>query len=462
MRRRCKYKYIVSGGVFVARLFGTDGVRGVANVELTPELAFKLGYAAATYFGRETANPKLIIGRDTRRSGQMLECALAAGICSAGGDAHILGVMPTPAVSFLTSEVKASAGVVISASHNPFEDNGIKFFSQTGHKLPDAVEDEIEMIVAAPIDYGKTVRGSSVGRVVYEQGMAEKYIRHIIKTAYTKLDGIKVVLDCANGANSYIAPEILRALGAEVITIFNEPNGININNGCGSTHMEELQKRVVQEGASVGIANDGDADRCLVVDETGTVLDGDQIMLICALELMHRGKLKDNTLVATVMSNVGLHQAMKAHGGKTVKTAVGDRYVLEEMLKHDYTIGGEQSGHIIFSEYAKTGDGILTAVQLLCAMVKNNKFLSEMGGCMKKYPQLLLNVRVKNKHGWETREAIGNIIAKYKEELGDDGQILVRASGTEPLIRIMAEGPKQERLEQIVNSIAEVVVKELQ
>lgn len=446
----------------MARLFGTDGVRGVANVELTPELAFKLGFAAATYFGREVPNPKLIIGRDTRRSGQMLECALCAGICAAGGNAHILGVMPTPAVSFLTSVVGANAGVVISASHNPFEDNGIKFFSQTGHKLPDAVEDEIAEIVAAPIDYTKTVRGSSVGQVIYEHGMAELYIKHVISTAYTKLDGLKVVMDCSNGANSEIAPIILRSLGAEVVTIFNEPNGTNINNGCGSTHLEALQKKVVEVGAHVGIANDGDADRCLAVDENGVALDGDQIMLICALELMKRGKLKDNMLVATVMSNVGLHQAMKAAGGQTAKTAVGDRYVLEEMLKHGYNLGGEQSGHIIFSEYAKTGDGILTAVQLLCAMVKNNVSLSELSNVMTKYPQVLLNVRVADKNGWDKNAAIAEVIKKYQEELGENGQILVRASGTEPLIRIMAEGPNQERLEQITNAIADVVNKELE
>lgn len=445
----------------MARLFGTDGVRGVANVELTPELAFKLGYAAATYFGREVNNPKIIIGRDTRLSGPMLESALAAGICSAGGTAHLLGVMPTPAVSFLTSEVKANAGVVISASHNPFEDNGIKFFSKTGHKLPDAVEDEIAAIVAAPIDYSKAVSGSSVGNIVRETGLAEKYVKHIVETAYTKLDGIKVVMDCSNGANSEIAPVILRSLGAEVITIFNNPNGININNGCGSTHLEALQKTVVETGAQIGIANDGDADRCLAVDENGEALDGDQIMLICASELMKRGKLHDNMLVATVMSNVGLHKAMKEMGGKTVKTAVGDRYVLEEMLKHNYSLGGEQSGHIIFSEYAKTGDGILTAVQLLCAMVKNNKPLSELGNMMVKYPQILLNVRVKDKNGWEEKAAIKEIIETYQDELGDNGQILVRASGTEPLVRIMAEGPDQDRLEKIASAIADVVTKEL-
>ena len=442
-------------------MFGTDGVRGVANVELTPELAFKLGYAAAKYFSREGSAPKIIIGRDTRRSGQMLEAALAAGICSAGGNAHLLGVMPTPAVSFLTSVVKANAGVVISASHNPFEDNGIKFFSRTGHKLPDAVEDEIEAIVKTPIDYSKAVSGSSVGSIVHEDNLAELYIKHILGTAYADLKGLKVVMDCSNGANSQIAPVILRSLGAEVITIFNEPNGININNGCGSTHLEALQQKVLEVGAQVGIANDGDADRCLAVDENGEALDGDQIMLICALELMKRKKLQDNMLVVTVMSNVGLHQAMKAHGCKTCKTAVGDRYVLEEMLKHNYSIGGEQSGHIIFSEFAKTGDGILTAVQLLCAMVKNNKALSELGSVMTKYPQVLLNVRVKNKNGWQDKAAIKEVIKKYQDELGENGQILVRASGTEPLIRVMAEGPNQERLEQIASAIGEVVVAEL-
>ena len=282
-----------------------------------------------------------------------------------------------------------------------------------------------------------------------------------MNTAYVKLDGLKVVMDCSNGANSEIAPEILRGLGAEVITIFNEPNGININDGCGSTHLEALQAKVVEVGANVGVANDGDADRCLIVDEKGEVLDGDQIMLLCALELMEQGKLHDNMLVTTVMSNVGLHKAMKDAGGKTVKTGVGDRYVLEEMLKHGYSLGGEQSGHIIFSEFAKTGDGILTAVQVLCSMVKNNKTLSEMGKVMTKFPQILVNVRVTDKNGWEENQAIKDVIAKYQEELGDNGQILVRASGTEPLIRIMAEGPKQEYLEQIAEAIAEVVVKEL-
>ncbi len=445
----------------MGRLFGTDGVRGVANAELTPEIAFKLGRAAAEYFGRETAAPKIIIGRDTRLSGTMLESALAAGICSAGGNAHLLGVISTPAVSFLTSFMEANAGVVISASHNPFEDNGIKFFSKTGHKLPDAVEDEIEAIVATPIDYKKTPTGSSVGQVIVETDMAEHYIEHIVNSADAELTGLKVVIDCANGANSEIGPEILRRVGAEVITIFNEPNGVNINSGCGSTHLEALQAKVVECGAAAGIANDGDADRCLAVDEKGEVLDGDQMMLICALELMKKNKLYKNVLVTTVMSNVGLHQAMKEHGGVCVKTKVGDRYVLEEMIKNGYQLGGEQSGHIIFSEFSKTGDGILTAVRLLGAMVRNNQPLSEMGSLMKKYPQILLNVRVADKQGWEEKQNIKDIINYYENVLGDNGQILVRASGTEPLIRIMAEGPDQAQLETIASHIAEVVTKEL-
>lgn len=445
----------------MSRLFGTDGVRGLANMELTPMLAFELGKAAAIYFGREITRPKIIIGRDTRLSGTMLESALAAGICSAGGDAHLLGVMPTPGVSFLTSVMKANVGVVISASHNPFEDNGIKFFSNTGHKLPDAVEDEIANLIKEIDPEYEIPTGSSVGKVVVEEGKDTLYIKHIINAVNVKFNGLKVVIDSSNGANSKIGPAILRSLGAEVISIFDKPNGININNGCGSTHLETLQKRVLEEKANIGIANDGDADRCLIVDENGEVLDGDQIMLICALELMKENKLKDNMLVTTVMSNIGLHKAIHKHGGKTIKTAVGDRYVLQEMLKDGYQLGGEQSGHIIFSEYATTGDGILTAVMLLTALIKNNKTVSEMGAMMVKYPQILVNVRVSNKNGWMENKAISSVIKKYEDILGEDGQILVRASGTEQLIRIMAEGPDQVQLELIANSIAKVVIKEL-
>ena len=446
----------------MARMSGTDGVRGVANGPvLNAELAYKLGRAAALYFGREVKTPKILIGRDTRLSGTMLEAALAAGICSAGGNAHLLGVIPTPAVSYLTEALQANAGIVISASHNPFEDNGIKFFARTGYKLPDAVEDEIEALVKQPIDYTKTRIGSNLGRVIRETDMGALYVQHIVDSADAKLNGLTVVMDCANGANSDIAPSILRHLGARVIPIFHEPNGININNGCGSTHLEALQKKVVEVGADCGIANDGDADRCLAVDENGQVLDGDQIMLICALELMRQGKLKDNMLVTTVMSNVGLHKAMREHGGHTVKTAVGDRYVLEEMLRNDYKLGGEQSGHIIFGDLVRTGDGMMTAVKLLGTLVRHNRTLSQLGALMVKYPQVLLNVRVKDKNGWEENSAICDVIQTYTKKLGEDGQVLVRASGTEPLIRIMAQGPNQAELDTICEAIAEVVRKEM-
>lgn len=446
----------------MARLFGTDGVRGVANGPvLNAELAYKLGRAAAQYFGREVKTPKILIGRDTRLSGTMLESTLAAGICSAGGNAHLLGVIPTPAVSYLTEKLEANAGVVISASHNPFEDNGIKFFARTGYKLPDAVEDEIEAIVKQPVDYTRTVTGSNLGRVIDEPDMGMEYVQHIVDSCPVKLNGLKVVMDCANGANSEIAPAILRTLGAHVIPIFHEPNGININNGCGSTHLEALQAKVREEGADVGLANDGDADRLLAVDENGEPLDGDQIMLICALDLMKAGKLKDNVLVTTVMSNVGLAKAMKEHGGRTVKTSVGDRYVLEEMLKHDYKLGGEQSGHIIFGDLVRTGDGMMTAVNLLSSLVRHNQTLSQLGALMVKYPQALLNVRVKDKNGWQENTAIADVVRRYTEELGEDGQVLVRASGTEPLIRIMAQGPNQAELDHITEAIAEVVRREL-
>ena len=411
----------------MARMFGTDGVRGVANGPvLNAELAYRLGRAAAQYFGREVKTPKILIGRDTRLSGTMLESALAAGICSAGGNAHLLGVIPTPAVSYLTEKLEANAGVVISASHNPFEDNGIKFFARTGYKLPDAVEDEIEAIVNQPVDYTQTVTGSNLGQVIQEPDMGMLYVKHIVDSADVKLNGLKVVMDCANGANSEIAPAILRTLGAHVIPIFHEPNGININNGCGSTHLEALQAKVRELGADCGLANDGDADRLLAVDENGEVLDGDQIMLICALDLMKAGKLKDNVLVTTVMSNVGLAKAMKEHGGSTVKTSVGDRYVLEEMLKHDYKLGGEQSGHIIFGDLVRTGDGMMTGVKLLSSLVRHNQTLSQLGALMVKYPQTLLNVRVKDKNGWQDNQAIAQVVRQYTEELGDDGQVLVR------------------------------------
>ena len=447
----------------MARLFGTDGVRGVANVELTPELAFKLGYAAAKYFGREVSCPKIIIGRDTRRSGQMLESALAAGICSAGGNAHLLGVMPTPAVSFLTSEVKANAGVVISASHNPFEDNGIKFFSQTGYKLPDAVEDEIAAIVAAPIDYTQAVSGSSVGQIIHEKDLSALYIKHILSTAYAKLNGLKIVMDCSNGANSEIAPVILRSLGAEVVAIFNEPNGININNGCGSTHLETLEAAVKQGGYDCGIAFDGDADRCLACDENGAEIDGDKIIALVGTDMKERGRLDGNTVVVTVMSNLGFMKYMQSLGIETARTAVGDRYVLEEMRARGYAIGGEQSGHVIFLHHSTTGDGELTAGKLLKVLARkkaeNGAKMSDLNAVYTKFPQVLINLTADKaqKEAYKEDEYIAGFIESQQQNLMGMGRVLVRVSGTEPKIRVMVEGEDQEAIKSSADRIADMI-----
>ncbi len=443
------------------RLFGTDGVRGLANHEVTPELAMDLGRAAACYFAEVSGGkPKIFIGRDTRISGHMLEAALAAGICAAGGEAHILGVMPTPAVAYLTAKSDACAGVVISASHNPFADNGIKFFSHEGTKLPDTVEDKIEALIKEEDVTCRPV-GQGLGAVVQRPGLAGDYIQHVVSVADVDLHGLKVVLDCANGAAYELAPVILRSLGAEVIVLFDQPDGVNINDHCGSTHLEALAAAVREHKAAVGVAHDGDADRCLLVDENGNAVDGDQMMLICALELMKKGKLKNNVLVTTVMSNIGLHAAMKEHGGRCVVTPVGDRYVLEEMLRNGYSLGGEQSGHIIFGDYATTGDGLVTATQVLRAIVKNNQTMSELAAKMVCYPQVLVNVRVKSKAGWEQNAAVKKAVNYAAELLGDSGRVLVRASGTEPLIRVMAEGPDQRQLDELAGYVADIIKREL-
>lgn len=446
----------------MARLFGTDGVRGVANKDLTPELAFKLGWAATTYFGEEVhSQPVILIGRDTRISGLMLEAALAAGICAAGGKAIVAGVVPTPAIAYLTRKRKAQAGAVISASHNPFPDNGIKFFAGTGYKLPDAVEDKLEELVGrTEEDQKNRPIGDKVGIVAYHHDLIKEYIDYVASTAKAEFQGLKVVVDCANGAAFEAAPVLLKRLGAEVGVINNKPTGTNINDGCGSTHLEQLQQAVTTHKADLGIAHDGDADRCLAVDEQGNVVDGDQIMVICALELMRQQKLKDNKLVATVMSNIGLHQAIKKAGGTVAVTPVGDRYVLETMLEKGYVLGGEQSGHIIFSDFSTTGDGLITALQLLTALRHSGKKLSELAGLMTRFPQLLVNVRVKSKAGWEDNPTIKAAIQAGETELGEEGRILVRPSGTEPLIRVMAEGFSLPDLERIVNGIAAVIKKE--
>ncbi len=445
----------------MGRLFGTDGVRGVANAQLTPELAFKLGWAATTYFGKEYhTSPVMVIGRDTRISGHMLEAALAAGICSAGGHAVLLGVVPTPAVAYLAGRINAQAGVVISASHNPYPDNGIKFFAGSGYKLPDAVEDELEELVFTYKEDMERPVGDGVGTIVHRHDLLKEYIDYLVNTVDVDFTGLTMVVDCAHGAAYEVGPIVYERLGAKVITINNKPTGININANCGSTHMEGLQEAVVHHKADFGIAHDGDADRCLAVDEKGAIVDGDQMMVICALDRLRANKLKDNTLVATVMSNIGLYQAIKKAGGKVEVTAVGDRYVLEAMREKSFILGGEQSGHVIFAEHSTTGDGVLTALQLIAALKKSGKTMAELAGVMTRYPQLLVNVCVASKNGWEENPEILRSIEKGNTQLGENGRILVRPSGTEQLIRVMAEGPCMTELERIVHEIAAVVKKE--
>lgn len=448
----------------MSRLFGTDGVRGEANLELTPELAYRMGRAATLYFGESCGDeqPVIIIGRDTRISGQMFEAALMAGICSAGGKAISAGIIPTPAIAFLTKKHKAQAGIVISASHNPFHDNGIKFFGGNGYKLPDAVEDELENIVMAieMDDNLYRASGSKMGTVEHRHDMIEEYIEFVMSTTKERLDGMKIVLDCANGASYEAMPIILKSLGADLTVINDKPNGININDNCGSTHLDTLCKKVVELGADFGIAHDGDADRCLCVDEKGNVIDGDHMLIICAEEMIGNGTLKDNTVVTTVMANIGFHKAIKSLEGRAEITKVGDRYVLENMLANGYNLGGEQSGHIIFSDFSTTGDGPVTALQTISAIKRSGKKASELNELMVSYPQLLVNVVVKSKEGWEQNARIAAAIKAGEDELGADGRILVRPSGTEPLIRVMAEGPDQAQLEVICQKIANVVVAE--
>ena len=447
----------------MARLFGTDGVRGEANVTLLPEMAYRLGRAATIYFGKESEEqPLIIIGRDTRISGEMFESALTAGICSAGGRAMLVGIIPTPAIAYLARKHKAKAGIVISASHNPFHDNGIKFFGGDGYKLPDAVEDELEAIVhqLETDDNYPRPTAEHIGHIEYRTDLLNQYMEFVLSTCKERFDGVKVVLDCANGAAYEAMPKILRRLGANVKVIHALPNGTNINDGCGSTHLESLQKAVLENGADFGIAHDGDADRCLCVDEKGQIIDGDHILVMCAMDMMKEGKLPYNTVVTTVMANIGFHQAIKKAGGRAEITKVGDRYVLENMLKNGYKIGGEQSGHIIFTDYSTTGDGLITALQVLSSLKRSGRKASDLTALMTTYPQLLVNGKVATKEGWETNEAIKKAIAEGDKELGENGRILVRPSGTEPLIRVMAEGPDQAQLDRICHAIADVVKKE--
>ncbi|MBU7006885.1 phosphoglucosamine mutase [Phosphitispora fastidiosa] len=441
-------------------LFGTDGVRGVANRDLTPELAYKIGRAGAytlTRNAKRPVKPAVVIGKDTRISGDMLEAALIAGICSVGVDVLRVGVMPTPAIAFLTRELKAAAGVVISASHNPVEDNGIKFFAATGYKLPDEVEIEIERLIREGIPETNRPVGSEIGSVREIADAGDRYVRFAASTVDCSLEGLRIVIDCANGAASVLSPRIFRELGAEVIPVYSDPDGININKDCGSTHPAVVAGKVAEYGADLGLAHDGDADRVIAVDEEGSIVDGDHIMVICGTHLKRKGKLSQDTVVVTVMSNLGLRLGLKNENIRVLETQVGDRYVMEELLKCGATFGGEQSGHIIFLEHNTTGDGIVTGLQLAAVVRETGKTLSELAAQMERLPQVLVNVRVRDKAAAMEAPEVTAAIRRGEEVLGDTGRILVRPSGTEPKVRVMAEGPDEKQLEEIVEGIAVII-----
>ncbi|MGI9953235.1 phosphoglucosamine mutase [Moorellaceae bacterium AZ2] len=440
----------------MGKLFGTDGVRGIANEELTPELAFRLGRCGAAVLAGGHGRVRVVVGRDTRISGDMLEAALVAGICSVGGRALKVGIMPTPAVAWLTRTLGADAGVVISASHNPVADNGIKFFSSKGFKLPDSVEEEIERLVLRERDDLPRPTGTGVGRVEVVEA-AEQYVAHVCNTAVRELSGLKVVLDVAYGAAYKVAPEVFRRLGAEVLVLNNAPDGTNINVGCGSTCPRGLAEAVRKFKAHVGLAFDGDADRVIAVDAAGQVVDGDAIMAILALYLHQQGRLPGGRVVVTVMSNYGLHQVLTAAGLVVHQTQVGDRYVLEEMLRTGAVLGGEQSGHIILLEHNTTGDGLITGVQLLQVMVARGTTLQELAAVLPRLPQVLVNVPVEDKKRAMTDPLLLAEIAAAREQLGNRGRVLVRPSGTEPILRLMAEGPDEEELRSILERLERTV-----
>lgn len=442
----------------MARMFGTDGVRGVANRELTPELAFALGRVGALVLSQKSGTgvhtrPRVLIGRDTRVSGEMLEAAMVAGVTSAGADALLVGVVPTPAVAFLTRALNCDAGVVISASHNPVEDNGIKFFAANGFKLPDEVEDEIEALVHNPPTDGRPI-GAAVGRVIHGEGERQRYIDHLCALVPVDLSGLHIALDCANGAASVCAPDILRRLGARVTAFYNQPDGTNINVNCGSTHPASLQALVREVGADLGIAHDGDADRVIAVDHFGAIVDGDKIMAICGLDLLHRGRLPHGKIAATAYSNGGLIKAFRDAGGDVVITPAGDRYVLEAMLREGLALGGEQSGHIVFLQDSTTGDGILSALKLLEVMVRTGQPLAELARVMPVFPQALVNVRVRSKDGWDSVPEIAAAVEDAVHRLGAEGRLFIRPSGTEPVIRIMGEHPDADVVHSAVSRVA--------
>ncbi len=448
----------------MAKLFGTDGVRGVANDELTPILAMQLGQAGAYVLTKENAHkPTIMVGCDTRISGDMLANALMAGLCSVGANAVYVGVVPTPAVAYLTQKYKVDAGVVISASHNPVEYNGIKFFDGKGYKLPDSLEEEIEEIIKNNMEDLKFPMGAGVGKIKYRTDAREEYINHAIQSVPVNLVGMKIVVDCAEGAAFYTSVEALKELGADVVAIHNNPDGTNINANCGSTHMEELMARVVFENAQVGLAFDGDADRLLAVDENGTLVDGDQIMAIIGKHMKEQGSLKNDTIVATVMSNLGFFIMGEEQNITIEQTKVGDRYVLERMREIGANLGGEQSGHVIFLDENTTGDGLLSALHLLSVMVDTKKPLSELAKVMDVLPQALVNAKVPNhkKYTYMEYPAIASEIQLLTEKFAGQGRVLIRPSGTEPLIRVMIEGKDKKAIDMEAKKLANLIQEEM-
>lgn len=445
----------------MGKYFGTDGVRGVANKELTPELAYKIGRCGGYVLTKNNVKPKIIVGRDTRVSGHMLEGALVAGLLSIGAEVMRLGVISTPGVAYLTKALGAQAGVMISASHNPVADNGIKFFGPDGFKLLDEQEGEIEELMDAEVDRLPRPTGNDLCQVSdYFEG-GQKYLHFLKNTIDEDFSGLLVALDCAHGATSSLAPYLFADLEADIVTMGTNPNGFNINDGVGSTHPEALAALVKEKGADIGLSFDGDGDRLIAIDENGEIVDGDQIMYICAKYLNEKGRLKQNTIVSTVMSNLGFYKAVETNGMKSAVTGVGDRYVMEEMRKNGFNLGGEQSGHIIFLDHITTGDGMLSAIQLVSIVKETGKTLSQLAGEMKKYPQLLINVRVTDKNEALNNERIKAIISEVEEEMNGNGRILVRPSGTEPLIRVMAEAPSEAECKQYVERIVAVVKEEV-
>jgi phosphoglucosamine mutase len=443
----------------LGRLFGTDGVRGLANADLTPELALSVAHAAAGVLADRdgTERPVAVVGRDPRASGEMLEAAVVAGLSSAGADVLRAGVLPTPALAHLTASTGADLGVMISASHNPMPDNGIKLFSRGGHKLPDLVEADIERTVAAGFSAAHRPTGAGIGRVRDLTGGAEDYLAHLLGTVTRPLDGISLVVDGAHGAASQVAPEAYRRAGATVHTIGCEPDGWNINDGIGSTHLGPLVQAVRERRADLGIAHDGDADRCLAVTAHGDVVDGDAILAVCAIALHERGELKDDTVVATVMSNLGFHHTMRDAGIRVHTTAVGDRYVLEALRSQGLSLGGEQSGHLVFLEHAPTGDGLLTGLALLSRMAETGAPLAELASVVRRLPQVLINVPVTDRLAVAESDAVADAVNAVEDELGEAGRVLLRPSGTEQLVRVMVEAPTQEQADAVAQRLADVV-----